>query len=376
MGQVLSCTERGRRLQEKEESDEDVRNNNQSGDKKKIRVIAELETGDPDDVLTLAWLAGHPRVDLIGVCMVPGTPEQVSICHQVLSRVLLNENKAADEKQKNDDDNNRANSSSVVLPPIAAVNPQHQTKSGKGGCVSPWHVKPKEKNGLGLKLTRRDPDMTPEQLYSLQPDVVITGSPPKGIAAAIRSWSSAHSDDKDIDEKSKKNKILPLWVCQGGFAGDSVVPEQHRLDKFKGKEMVPTYNLGGAMQDAEYLFSSSTLDHLTRIRMVAKNVCHGVVYDVAFHSKMQKIKNGNPGLEFIYDAMDRYLRKRPGGKKLHDPLAAVVALVPEVCSYAYVTPFRVKGKWGSRLEPKEGRIDIAVSYNRQVFEDAFMYGMP
>ena len=37
----------------------------------RIKAIWDMETGDPDDFLTLVLLAGHPRVDLKAVTITP-----------------------------------------------------------------------------------------------------------------------------------------------------------------------------------------------------------------------------------------------------------------------------------------------------------------
>lgn len=72
----------------------------------------------------------------------------------------------------------------------------------------------------------------------------------------------------------------------------------------------------------------------------------------------------NPGIEIIYEAMDYYL-KRKSGKAFHDPLAACVAIDPEVCESKEVEIYREKGEWGSRI--KDGTntfISIKVNMDR------------
>jgi hypothetical protein len=44
-----------------------------------IDVAWDMETGDPDDFTTLLLLLGHPQVNLIGVTIAPGTPDQVGV---------------------------------------------------------------------------------------------------------------------------------------------------------------------------------------------------------------------------------------------------------------------------------------------------------
>src|SRR5262245_42915812 len=45
----------------------------------KLPLVFEMETSDPDDFLTLLWLADHPRVDLCGVVVTPGGRDQVQL---------------------------------------------------------------------------------------------------------------------------------------------------------------------------------------------------------------------------------------------------------------------------------------------------------
>src|SRR5262245_12262199 len=87
-----------------------------------LDVVWDMETGDPDDFLTLLLLLGHPGVRLKAVTITPGTPDQVGVVRAALGwfdRAI----------------------------PVGAFNIEHQTKSppteGKHGmrgmCVSSWH---------------------------------------------------------------------------------------------------------------------------------------------------------------------------------------------------------------------------------------------
>lgn len=161
-----------------------------------------------------------------------------------------------------------------------------------------------EKSGAGLKKTYSEPDMTPYELYTkTNPQVVITGAPPKGLAEAVRTH---HQNIKDHGVLGRFR--VPLWVCQGGFAGDNVVPEKDRLPKFAGKVTCPTYNLGGAGVDADFLFSKVTLNELPRIRLVSKNVCHRLVYDKKLHEYLKPHVRDSRSLGFIWEVMEAYLR--------------------------------------------------------------------
>lgn len=49
-----------------------------------LDVVWDMETGDPDDFLTLLLLLGHPRVNLKAVTVTPGTPDQVGLVRRAL----------------------------------------------------------------------------------------------------------------------------------------------------------------------------------------------------------------------------------------------------------------------------------------------------
>jgi len=47
----------------------------------------DIETGDPDDLWTLALMATHPRVNLKTVSVFPGRPDQIGLVRKVLKLV-------------------------------------------------------------------------------------------------------------------------------------------------------------------------------------------------------------------------------------------------------------------------------------------------
>jgi len=69
----------------------------------------------------------------------------------------------------------------------------------------------------------------------------------------------------------------------------------------------------------------------------------------------------------MYSSMDEYLRRKPEGKKLHDPLALAVALDEAVCELKEVELFCREGQWGSNLHPGTG-IWISVAYSASKFQ--------
>ena len=47
-------------------------------------VVWDMETGDPDDYLTLLLLLGHPEVHLKAVTVTPGSPDQIGLVRETL----------------------------------------------------------------------------------------------------------------------------------------------------------------------------------------------------------------------------------------------------------------------------------------------------
>jgi hypothetical protein len=56
----------------------------------KINVLLDMETGDPDDVITLCILASNPNINLLAVTVMPGTNEQIGLVKLILKEASLN----------------------------------------------------------------------------------------------------------------------------------------------------------------------------------------------------------------------------------------------------------------------------------------------
>lgn len=299
-----------------------------------MNCVWDMETGDPDDFITLLLLLGHPRVKLRGVTITPGTPDQVGVVRHALAlfeRAL----------------------------PVGVFDIEHQTKSAKrgelpgdgrhgprGSCVSSWHYK-----AMGPMPASRDAVPAPALLRELCDDdtTLVTGGPLKNLGAAL---------------KLDGFRLGRLFV-QGGFAGEGVVPPERQLAKFRGMTTCPTYNLNGDPSSALAAISSPAIREK---RFISKNVCHGVVYDAALHEQFAAVKHHSKSLALIHEAMTAYLDESPDGKKFHDPLAACCAIDPSIGEWAEVELYREKGLWGSRLAPGSG-VNIIVDYDRAKFID-------
>lgn len=266
-----------------------------------IDVVFDTETGDPDDFFTLCFLGSHPEVALRAVTVTPGTRSQVAVIRHVLERLGLGD------------------------VPVGARKPT-STKDGVSGFL---------KNLLG-ELAPVDPDelghvVLADALAHYPEATLLTGAPLHNLGQLL-----AHHPEVTIQR----------WVGQGGFAGDNVVPPEHRLAKFNGRKTCPTYNFCGCPNAALAMLSSP---RVLQRDLVSKNVCHGVVYDRQMHERTLGVRHASAGLELMCAGMEHYLRKHRGGKKFHDPLAACVMVNRSIATFEEVEVSRRGNQWGSKV---------------------------
>jgi inosine-uridine nucleoside N-ribohydrolase len=193
----------------------------------RVDIVWDMETGDPDDFLTLLLLLGHPRVRLKAVTVTPGTPHQVGVVRWALDRMGRDL-------------------------PVGAFNLAHDKQ-----CVSGWHhrvfgdMPPSEDARPGWEVLAEHCD---------EDTTLVTGAPLKNLGTLLSR--------PDLDSWR-----LGRWVAQGGFAGEGVVPAELQLDKFKGLDAVQTYNFNGAPKAAAAALAD---DRIGARWLVSKNVCHRV----------------------------------------------------------------------------------------------------
>jgi pyrimidine-specific ribonucleoside hydrolase len=294
-------------------------------DAPRIPLAWDMETSDPDDFMTLLLLLGHPRVDLRSVTVTPGTPAQVGVVRWALRRLGRED------------------------VPVGAHDLRHPKP-----CVSQWHydafgeIPPSDAAEPGDELLLR----------VLGPDVtLVTGAPLKNLGAALRRADAAG-----------RGLALGRLVIQGGFAGEGVVPPALQLEKFRGRVTCPSFNLGGDPRSALLALAHPGV---AERRLVAKNVCHGVVYDAALHARVGEVAARSPALALIHAGMDHYFVKHPAGKIFHDPLAACCAIDPTIATWAEVEVYRARGEWGARLAAGT-RTHIIVDLDRARFVDTLL----
>ena len=303
-------------------------------------VVWDMETGDPDDFLTLLLLAGHPGVNLRAVTVTPGGADQLAIVHWALDALGVSD-----------------------IPVGAFTDPRELEvldEARKGRIperVSGWHWR-----AYGIDKARRYGARAGFEVLGehLGPDVtLVTGAPLKNLGRLLAEPGE---------------RPLGRLFAQGGFAGDNIVSPERRLEKFDGMITCPTFNLNGAPKAA---LAASVSPRFSDRRFISKNVCHGVSYDLQMHERFKAGVAGLPdnrhrrSLELIVQGMSEYLRRRPEGKNFHDPLAAACALDETLADWAEVTLYREKGKWGAKLAPGSGT-KIIIGYCHERFVEVLL----
>jgi len=308
---------------------------NSTKHKSRTPYVFDMETGDPDDVLTLLLLGSHPDIELRAVTVTPGSQEQMALVRWLLQQMGLTHVRLGAQDWP-------MNASKPV-----SLNTQFYKSFGRA-----IHGEPKCERADLVLLECCDDNVT-----------LVTG-------AALHNLGKALTHD---------GFRLGRWVAQGGFAGEGVVPREAQMDKFKGLETCPTWNFCGNIPAAQAALASPAI---ARKICVSKNVCHSVNYDEVFHmalheavleeTKVSPTGSRAVAFQIMYSAMDDYVRHKPGGKKLHDPLALAVAIDETVCELAEVNLYCHKGRWGSRLSPGSN-IFISVSYDADKFVTALLH---
>jgi inosine-uridine nucleoside N-ribohydrolase len=350
-------------------------------------VVWDMETGDPDDFITLLWLLGHPKVNLIGITITPGGADQVGLVRWALKMFEREDIPVG-----------------TFHDPQWLAQNDFKENGTKKDRVSAWHYKTfgdisksyEAERGVDVLERLLGPTTT-----------LITGGPLKNLGALITRMSVRLYD---------RTPDLGRVFIQGGFAGAGVVPEEQQLPKFKGLATCPTYNLNGDPKSALEVVSHAKW--FSDMRFISKNVCHGLFYDAAMHAEVTaglgcdhthtrcQCECHRPGvqmmhimaccdpcevcgvmvtrrgrlpktpqvlaLRLIHRGMSAYLDKNKEGKKFHDPLAAACALDPEIGTWAEVMLYRERGEWGSYLQEHSG-IQIITGYDHERFVRSLVY---
>lgn len=256
----------------------------------KIPFHFDMETADPDDSMTLAILATHPKVQLVSVSVHPGGTDQIGIVRHIL-RILDRED----------------------------VRVGAGTPKSLAPRVSPFH-----KQWVGdFEHSEADDsaaNIMAETLYHHPDCTLLTG-------AALTNPHAFYE---------ASGVFFSRWFCQGGFAGDNIIPKEYRLEKFDGKMTCPTFNLNGNPLAAETLLSLPVAER----RLISKNVCHGAIFTKEDATLLIPFRQLNKGLDLFLKAVE--IKE----KALHDTVAGLLAIDPSKALWADVIPYRKSGGWG------------------------------
>lgn len=284
-----------------------------------LDVVWDMETGDPDDLFTLFLLCGHPGIRLKAVNVTPGSTDQIGLVKHVLKTFDLNI-------------------------PVGAFNIDHEKR-----MVSDWY---REVYGDFPESRDAQPGHEIIREYCTPGTTLITGGPLRNLGAAIH-----------VAQEFNKPLHIERWVGQGGFAGEGVVPPDKQLPQFKGETVSPTTNFNKHPASAKHVLSYPGIKVK---RLVSKNVCHGVYYDLDMHHMFAELKDRSLSHSMIWKGMEAYLREFPSGKKFHDPLTACCAINESIGVWAEVELYREQDKWGSRPSPGSATW-ITIDYDRELF---------
>lgn len=239
-----------------------------------MNVLFDMETGDPDDLITLILLLVNPDVQLRGITCYQGSPIQIGLIHHVL--------KLADKDI-----------------PVGGWN-----------CEEPSELSPYYTEVVG-QWKNAQASMNPvevfQQVFAEYPNThVLTGAPLTNLGIVLDTLPNIQIKD---------------MVTQGGFLGD-VLPPELKLKKFKNKNSFRTYNLGNDLDAFTKVNFSTNIEKLT---YVTKDLCHGFLYTPEIHKNVSF--GESPIQQLLKKCLEKYALAEKS-KAMHDPLAMLVMIYP------------------------------------------------
>jgi inosine-uridine nucleoside N-ribohydrolase len=275
------------------------------------KLIIEIETGDIDDTLALIYALKQSSFDIKCIIVLPGSPQQIGLVQKIVDEHASYHIPIGVEK----------------LDGRSKLSPIYRRVYGD--------FKDQICDKLGEDLTIELCQKYPNEI------IFVSLGPPKTLSISLQ----------------KDHQIrIQTWVAQGDFA---VVDEDKILPKFKGMKECPTWNLGGACKQAEYLLKC---DRIGRRYFISKNVCHGILYNKEIHKELKK-ENGKFA-QIFQNAMDKayYGREKKNDrgngrqeKKIHD-----------ICTFREVSLYRMKNGWESVLQQGSNTF-ISVDYDKDLY---------
>lgn len=236
-------------------------------------VIFDMETGDPDDLITLLMLLNHPEINLKAITCYEGSPVQIGLIEHVVSL------------------------------------------SGKNIPIAGWNSEVKELNPYYKEVVGQwkpsNSKMTPVELLTQEltdDTLLLTGAPLTNIAAYLNN---------------NPDKVIGQMTTQGGYLGH-LVPEEKRLEKFKNRSSIRTYNL---TNDTDAFNTINYSHQIVDLTYVTKDLCHGFLYTPEIHEQITFKED--PISQLLSKALGHYAKKKVD-KAMHDPLAMLYMLYPDI----------------------------------------------
>lgn len=242
-----------------------------------MNVLFDMETGDPDDLITLLMLLNNPDVNLCGITCYQGSPIQIGLIDHVL--------KLAKQEHIPVGGWNEVEPSSLS-PYYTAVIGEWQPKNA---VLNPVQVF--------------------KQVFENNDNIhVLTGAPLTNLRCVLEQLPDLYIEN---------------MVTQGGYIGNLVAPSK-KLSKFKNKSEYRTYNLGN---DTIAFDTVNYSNNIEKITYVTKDLCHGFLYNIDIHKTIHF--QADPVGQLLLSCFAQYTNLGKS-KAMHDPLAMLIMLYPDL----------------------------------------------
>ncbi len=224
-------------------------------------IILETDLGgDYDDLIALNLCLAHPKLELLGLLLTPGYPDQIKLAQNILR--YFGRDKI----------------------PIGTLNSNFQKSKS---CVGVRHFDALKKVGheivpLERKTVEEGYDLL-ERLRRAHPDLTyVSISPMKNLG----KWAKKYTSE------------LQQSYSMGGYFGDPDLGQEISKHEF---------NFSGDSSGSHFLM---TTDRIQRKVIVSKNVTHHVFYTRETHRKMGNLKSNSKALALTHALMDFWIEKR------------------------------------------------------------------
>ena len=290
-------------------------------------LIVDCDAGrDPDDVYAITWFLAQ-GVDIKLLSISPGDPDQMSFIEWLVKVAGANNTIVAPAKL------GRAKAS--------LSHPHLQLAANCGVLLTDYE-----------RVYDRAASSYYEEFIKAGANVFVCGPP-----------------DATGEHLKTGGPVPAKLVMQGGFCSYEHYEPAQPLAKFAGLSEVPSFNPGGNPKAMQLILESGIKD----LSFVGKNVCHSICFTSAEYERMLRRPISGPA-DRIFRQFAAQAARIPGGKAFHDPLAAALYLYPELGTWLTGTPYRLKGKWGTKPGP-DGVAQVLVDVDRAGFWTK-MLGVP